>query len=267
MRGDMRPTFKKLEVRDLRDLETLISDNAESLEPGLRFIDASILLGHARIDLVGLDANDTLVLTALGFAGTEEMLLRVLEAYSWCLEYPETMRRLYPGANLARTPRVIFVAERLSDSFVRKVKHLNIPELDCLTFLHLEVNGEPAAYFESVERIRRAPAPLAVLQGAGSDYPTTLDQHPFIEGTPPEPAAQSRPVLEAERLAVASTDPIDPRLLGAGGGAREPQGGTAAGQKGEWQEFFDRLGTVQPPHNGQASRGIHEFLNQFGPAE
>jgi hypothetical protein len=268
----MRPQFKKLAIRDLRDLETLVSENPESLEPGLRFVDSCTLLGHARIDLVGLDASDTLVLTVLGFTTTEELLLRILEAYSWCLEYPETVRRLYPAARFGRAPRVVFVAERVSDAFVRKVKQLNVAELDCVTVLHLEVDGVPAVYFETVERVRRA---AEAAGGAPTDsalYPESLDQHAFIEGTPPESPEPLTPAAALERLTLAA-DPVDPRLLGEPPGREaalpddDPGRGGLAAQKGEWQEFFDRLGTIQPSGNGRAARGTDELLNQFGPSE
>jgi hypothetical protein len=268
----MRPQFKKLEIRNLRDLETLVAENGESLEPGLRFVDSCILLGHARIDLVGLDASDTLVLTVLGFTTTEEMLLRILEAYSWCREYPETVRRLYPAARFGQAPRVIFVAERVSDAFVRKVKQLNIGELDCVSLLHLEVDGVPAVYFETVERVRR----LAEVPGGAAPeaplYPDSLDQHPFIEGTPPEAREPLTPGAAMERLTLAA-DPVDPRLLGAPAGREaalpddDPARGGLSAQKGEWQEFFDRLGSIQPSENGRAARGTDELLNQFGPSE
>jgi hypothetical protein len=150
----MALTARKREVRNLRDLEALITENADSIEPGLRFIDTYVLLGTAPIDLVGLDAGGTLVLTAIGFTANEQMLLRALEAYSWCLEYPETVRRLYPSARIA-APRVIFVAERFPDSFLPKARQVSFPQLDCLTFLHLELADTAAVYFDVVERIRR----------------------------------------------------------------------------------------------------------------
>ncbi|HEV8307665.1 MAG TPA: hypothetical protein VGW35_08340 [Methylomirabilota bacterium] len=182
----MRPKFKKLEVTDIRDLEKLVTENAESIEPGLRIIDSCLLLGHARVDLVGLDAKNSLVLITLDFTATEDMLLRALEAYSWCLEYPETVRRLYPKSRFKseRPPRVLFIAERLPDAFLRKARQLNFPSLDCLTCLHLEVDGAPAVYFEVVERIRRATDESPESDAIVPDL--AMDQHPFIEGTPPE---------------------------------------------------------------------------------
>lgn len=299
----MGRTFRKLEVRDLRDLEKLVTESAEAIEPGLRIVDSCLRLGHARIDLVGLDVKETLALTVLGFTANEEMLLRALEAYSWCLEYPETVRRLYPAARPGRPPRVIFIAERLSDSFIRKVRQLSCPELDCLTFLHLEVDGASAVYFDPVERVRRVPDGPPHM-GAGPVHLESLDQPPFIEGAPPgklteqtDPTTWAHSPVDVKREQPAPTSargdewsevlralvtdrapdtghPLDDLLPSPEPGApREPAAEDGARShgfeqfKGEWQQFLDRLGAFQPSQNGRGVRAAHEFLKQLGPAE
>jgi hypothetical protein len=156
----MRPTFRKLEVKDIGQLEKLVADNVEGVEPGLKVVDSRLLLGQAAIDLVGLDSRGSLALIALDFTADEGLLLRVMDAYSWCLEFPDTLRRLYPMAQLstARPPRILFIAERLTDSFLRRIKQLSFLEVDCLEFRHLEVNGESVVFFDHVERLRKAAA-------------------------------------------------------------------------------------------------------------
>jgi hypothetical protein len=164
----MRPTFRKLEVKDIGNLERLIAENVEGIEPGLKIVDSRLLLGQAAIDLVGLDAKGSLALIALDFTADEGLLLRVMDAYSWCLEYSDTLRRLYPMAQVSasRPPRIFFIAERLTDSFLRRIKQLSFLEIDCLEFRHLEVNGASVVYFDHVERLRKSPvegsAPMSV---------------------------------------------------------------------------------------------------------
>src|SRR5262249_31127819 len=85
----MRPTFRKLEVKDIGNLERLVAENIEGVEPGLKVVDSRLRLGQAAIDLVGLDSNASLVLIALDFNADDGLLLRVMDAYSWCLEYPD----------------------------------------------------------------------------------------------------------------------------------------------------------------------------------
>jgi len=172
----MRPTFRKLEVKDIGDLEQLVAENMEGVEPGLKVVDSRLLLGQAAIDLVGLDSRGSLALIALDFTADEGLLLRVMDAYSWCLEFPDTLRRLYPMAQIStsRPPRILFIAERLTDSFLRRIKQLSFLEIDCLEFRHLEVNGESVVFFDHVERLRKAaaespveaPAPTPVVRSA-----------------------------------------------------------------------------------------------------
>src|SRR5207237_5105403 len=81
---------------------------------------------------------------------------RVMDAYSWCLEYPDTLRRLYPMAQAsARPPRILFIVERMTDAFLRRMKQLSFLEIDCFEFRHLEVNGASVMYFDLVERLRK----------------------------------------------------------------------------------------------------------------
>src|SRR2546427_5323490 len=78
----MKPTFKKLEVPDLSNLEKLVAENIEGIEPGLRVIDARLCLGQAAIDLVALDAREALVLVALDFAARSEEHTSELQSQS-----------------------------------------------------------------------------------------------------------------------------------------------------------------------------------------
>src|SRR5439155_40517 len=137
---------------------------------GLTVLDSSVLLGHATIDTVALDAEGALVLITAGFTADEDMLMKAVEAYSWCLEYPDAIRRLYPSVEIsaARPPRLMFVIERMPDAFHRKIKQLGFSEVDCVEFRHLDVSGTPAAYFDTIARLRRGsglpeftPAPIA----------------------------------------------------------------------------------------------------------
>jgi hypothetical protein len=160
----MRVAVRKLQVEDSTKLQTLVAENIDAIEPGLVVLDSRLLLGHTTIDVVGLDANGALVLIAAGLTANEEMLLRAVEAYSWCREYPESLERLYPSCVISdeRPPRLIFVVERMPDAFQRKIKQLGFPDVDCVEFRLLEVEGTPAVYFESILRVQRtAPTPVA----------------------------------------------------------------------------------------------------------
>src|SRR6266508_1966481 len=159
----MRVAVRKLRVEDAAKLQALVVENFDAIEPGLTVLDARLLLGHATIDVIGVDAVGALVLGAVGFSANEEMLLKAVEAYSWCLEYPEALVRLYPSCQLSedRPPRLLFVVERMPDAFHRKIKQLGFPEVDCVEFRQLEFDGVQAVYFASLLRLRRTVVPAA----------------------------------------------------------------------------------------------------------
>ena len=187
----MRLVVRKLEIPDLGQLQSLVIEHLDGIEPGLTVLDSRLLLGHATVDIVALDADGALVLVTAGFAADEEMLLKAVEAYSWCLEYPDAIRRLYPSVEVsaARPPRLMFVVERMPDAFHRKIKQLGFSEVDCVEFRHLDVSGTPAAYFDTIARLRRGttlaefqPAPIA-----------RLVSEPLMRRAP-EPMIAERPV-------------------------------------------------------------------------
>jgi hypothetical protein len=166
----MRLVVKKLDVVNLDQLQSLVVEHIDGIETGLTVLDSRLLLGHATVDIVAVDAHSALVLVTTGFTADEEMLLKAVDAYSWCLEYPEAIRRLYPSVDVstARPPRLMFVVERMPDAFHRKIKQLGFCEVDCVEFRHLDVGGTQAAYFDTIARLRRGagvaefqPAPIA----------------------------------------------------------------------------------------------------------
>jgi hypothetical protein len=139
----------------------------------------------------------------------------------------------------ARPPRLMFVVERLPDAFHRKIKQLGFSEADCVEFRHLDVSGTPAAYFDTIARlrrggslaaeraaepiVRRAPGPIArhaaepqmaerpadrmadkvVLLAAPSAARATSVrlQKLMNNGAATEPAADARPARATERAA------------------------------------------------------------------
>ena len=127
-------TTTKLE--DVNDLQAAVAENAGSIEAGLKILDTGVSLGGATIELVAVDSATSLALVTLGFVADDEMLMRALDAYSWCQEDPEALRRLYPMARLSsgQPPRVIFVAEQLPEAFLRKARHLRFHRVDFVQF-------------------------------------------------------------------------------------------------------------------------------------
>jgi hypothetical protein len=208
MERAMRQVVRKLEIPDLGQLQSLVIEHLDGIEPGLTLLDSRLLLGHANVDIVALDAEGALVLVTVGFTADEDMLLKAVEAYSWCLEYPDAIRRLYPSVEVstARPPRLMFIVERLPDAFHRKIKQLGFSEVDCVEFRHLDIDGIPAVYFDTVARLRRGSA-LAEFQPAPIARRVSESQMRRA----PEPMIAERPIDKS----VDHSDKVVPLMTGA----------------------------------------------------
>jgi hypothetical protein len=154
----MKLTFKRREIKDLQQLGTLVAENVDAIEPGLKIIGSNLNLGRASIELVALDGSHTPVLVTLGLTADDTMLLRALEAYAWCLDYPESLQKLLPASRAPEwPPRVVFVAERLLESFVRKMRLLKFSTVDFFEFRYVEANGTMGFYLDRADWDRSAP--------------------------------------------------------------------------------------------------------------
>jgi len=148
----MKLTFKRREVTDLQHLRTLVSDNADAMEPGLKILASNLNLGRTTVELAAIDGQDRPVLFVLGLTADDVMLVRALEAYAWCLEYPESIQRLVPASvRPGWPPRIVFVAERLLEAFVRKLRLLSFSTVDCFEFRYVEANGTTGFYLDRVD--------------------------------------------------------------------------------------------------------------------
>src|SRR5205809_7118223 len=167
----MKLTFRKHEVKDLSQLQALVAENAEAVEPGFRVLSTAVTFGRSTVELAGGDRRTTPGLIALGFTGDDTMLFRMVEAYAWTLEYPESVRRLMPGGDSAGgwPPRVVFIAERLPESFLRKIRLLAFPAVNCFEYRCVEVNEATGFYLDPVvwaatdpaRAVPSAPPPVA----------------------------------------------------------------------------------------------------------
>src|SRR2546428_6346629 len=159
----MKLTFRRREVKDLSQLQTLVTEHAEALEPGFRVLAGTVNFGRSTVELVGLDGRGTPALVALGLTGDDAMLFRIVEAYAWSLEYPESVRRLMPAGGGADRwpPRVVFIAERLPESFLRKIRLLTFPAVNCFEYRCVDVSDATGFYLEAVDWARSEPSAAA----------------------------------------------------------------------------------------------------------
>jgi hypothetical protein len=174
-------------------IRSLVAEHAETLEPGLTVLETSLRLGRATIDVVALDAKQTLVLVVAADVPDEKVLVSTLDAYVWCLAFPENVKRLYPAVSIGSTrpPRVIFVAERIPDAFMELVERMSAVHVECQE-LH---SPSPTAAPQPVERKTVTPsaAPVAPVVSVAP-----------VAAAPVTPARAPAPARYIERAPVAA---------------------------------------------------------------
>src|SRR4029453_8708682 len=143
----MKLTFKRREIKDLQQLGTLVAENVDGIETGLKIIGSNLNLGRASIELAALPPPHPPVLVTLGLPADDTMLLRALEAYAWCLDYPESLQKLVPATRQPEgPPRAVFVADGLPEAFVVERRLLKFSTVDFFEFRYVEANGTLGFY-------------------------------------------------------------------------------------------------------------------------
>jgi hypothetical protein len=129
----MAPIAKKVQGGTADPLHRFVAENLEGLEPGLSLLETSLRLGRSTVDLVAVDGKQSLVLIAVAEVADVKLLLNALDAYIWCLAFPDNVRRLYPDAAIApaRPPRLVFVATEMPAAFLELVERLSVISLEC----------------------------------------------------------------------------------------------------------------------------------------
>ena len=202
----MKLTFKRREVKSLHDLGTLVADNADAIEPGLQILTSSLNLGRTTVDLAAIDCAHMPVLITLALTADDALLVRALEAYAWCLEYPESVQRLVPAkVQPGWPPRVVFVAERLLESFVRKLRLLKFSAVDCFEFRYIEVNGATGFYLDRVDWARSTTSAQGEADGGLDRFePPAMVPRDEPKATPPTTAVPATNGVKGRELGEAS---------------------------------------------------------------
>lgn len=200
----MKLTFKKREVKDLRELQRLVAENLEALEPGLRLIDKDVNLGQVRVPLAALDTRLRPVLIEVALVADDTALYRMLEAYAWAVEYPDSLRQLVAGTGGGAEwpPRVVFVAERLLEAFLRKLRLIRFPRVECFEYRYVEVNGTSGFFTDLVDWT--VPAPTVAAAEATAAPPAAPPEPTAAPGAPepaqgPERVGEPRPRVRIAR--------------------------------------------------------------------
>jgi len=203
-------TVRKVQGGAQDRIRSLVAEHAQSLEPGLRVLETSLRLGRTTIDVVALDAKQTLVLVVAADVADERTLVSTLDAYVWCLAFPENVQRLCPAVSvgITRPPRVILVAERIPETFMELVERLSAVHVECqeLHTPNSTAAPQPAERRPPVAPVVSAPVVAAAVTPARTPAPARyMERTPVTAGFDASVASQWESFLTADAAPAAAT--------------------------------------------------------------
>src|SRR5207249_3738081 len=109
---------------------------------------------------------------------------------------------------------IVFVAERLLEAFVRKLRLLNFSAVDCFEFRYVEANGTAGFYLDRVDwapRASGAAEPAAIRPERLERLEPPVVEEPIAPPLEPRVAPREEPKLVLLREAIRDDEPEEPQ--------------------------------------------------------
>ena len=122
------------------------------LEEGLRSIDTNLPCDPCGvIDVVAVDAARRLVIIDFDVARNDALLLRGLDHVDWAAHNMGNLRRMYPGVDVSRDPRLFLLAPAFSPLLGRVARQVGRSQIVWVKVLVADVFGRTGVLFERVD--------------------------------------------------------------------------------------------------------------------
>jgi hypothetical protein len=146
------PNIKRIEIRDERELESILCDDISSLEDGLNIIQRQFPTESGPIDILAIDSDMNMVIIELKINESDVMLMQALRYYDYCIQNSDRIKSLYSDKikELSGDVRIILVAPEFSQTLRKAVKYIE-PQLDLKEYDYLEINGLKGLYCKAIE--------------------------------------------------------------------------------------------------------------------
>jgi RecB family endonuclease NucS len=173
--------FEKIPVLTKAGLRSLVVNDVEAIEEGLKLIAHHVKSGAGSIDVLCTDAEKRLTIILLKDQKNGRTILKALDYYDWINKNVSAIKRMYPKSqdiDANKSPRLIFLGSEFSDDFVRSVKYLK-PRFDLVECEYLKTpNGEKGLYCRNVdiEETRRDETPSKIEEEVRSLFKNSSDR-------------------------------------------------------------------------------------------
>lgn len=124
-------SIKKVDVKDEKELQSLLFQNPGAIEEGMKFIAKEVPAhGNRRIDLLGQDAEGLLVIVELKLEAHENLLVQILDYADFAFRHFRILFERFPELQTKKDfdpnedIRVMVVAEGFAEVFLRAAAHV-----------------------------------------------------------------------------------------------------------------------------------------------
>jgi hypothetical protein len=167
-------TLTKYAPLSEKELHIIIQKEIDAVEEGLRLLQYEYPSGKGILDFLCIDSGGRLVIIEVKLHEDENILFQALRYFSDIDKNRYLIATLFSkeSINLDESPRIILIAERLSED-LRRLSTLVIPEVELLEYSSVILpDGDKGIVYHSVSlpTISRPPA----CQMAGACLPTMV---------------------------------------------------------------------------------------------
>jgi len=143
--------LKELKFEREAEFESILTENPNIIEEGLRIIDTQVITNRGRLDILGLDSGSVLVVIELKIGESDEMLWQALDYYDWVFRNIDSIKRMYPNYEIdySQGPRLMLIAPSFSDTIKRRAIYLE-PSGELLEYKYLQAGDKEGILFSPV---------------------------------------------------------------------------------------------------------------------
>lgn len=133
--------YQTIEISE-KQLEDLIRQTPDNIEPGLKFIDHQRFTNRGPLDLLMVDSGNALVVAELKVVEEDSMLVQGIDYYDYISRNLEGFARIYKDYNIdpKQSIRLILIAPSFSISLINRCKWIDIP-ISLFTFKAIKLEN------------------------------------------------------------------------------------------------------------------------------
>jgi len=145
-------TVRQLTVKSEAELEQLLSESPAAIEEGLQILERQVPAGRGFIDILGVDADNTLVVIELKKESDDRILTQGLEYYDFVRDNSERFAQIYPDheINARVEPRLLLIAGSFSPAVLAAARYVDVP-LTLYTYTYLSLGDKQGLYLVEVD--------------------------------------------------------------------------------------------------------------------